>query len=76
MEILVCPSFKPPTYLEQYDGLIVPQEHLEGFKATMLLSSTPNAMCHAFSTIVKKASLQWLMRLLKYFIFLFKELAN
>ena len=58
MAILVPTTFKQPTNLEAYDGSINPQEHLKGFRATMLLLGAPDAiMCHAFSTTLKKDGL-------------------
>ena len=55
MAIHVPTTFKPPTNLEQYDGSINPQEHLEGFRATVLLFGAPNAiMCRALFTALKK----------------------
>ena len=64
MVILVSASFKPPTNREAYNESTDPQEHFEGFRATMLLSSTLDAiMCHAFSTTLKKARLRWFIGL-------------
>ena len=43
----------------------------------MLLFGTPDAItCHAFSTTLKKASLQWFVGLLKHFISHFHQLAD
>ena len=51
MEVLPTLAFKPPTNLEQYDGLTNLEEHLEGFRVTILLFNAPNAiMCYVFST--------------------------
>ena len=58
MQVLVPANFKPLTNLEQYDGSIDPQEHLEGFRVVMLLFGALNViMCCTFSTTLKKASL-------------------
>ena len=77
MAVLVPPSFKQPINLEAYDGFTNLQEHFEAFKATMMLSGTPNAiMCHAFSTTLKKASLQWFMGLPRNYISCFRQLTD
>ena len=58
MEVPVTSNFKPLTNLEQYNRLIDPQVHLEGFGVAMLVfGALDTIMCHAFSTKLKKTSL-------------------
>ena len=54
-----------------------PQEHLDDFRAAMLLSGAPNTiMCRAFSTTLKKAGLRWFMGLPKHSISRFCQLTD
>ena len=58
MVVLVPISFKLPTNLEQFDGFTNPQEHLKGFKATILHFGALDAIiCHAFFSTFKKIGL-------------------
>ena len=77
MAVPVPTNFKQPTDLEAHDGSTDPQEHLEGFRAAMLLSSILNMiMCRAFSLILKKADRRWFIGLPKNFISQFWQLAD
>ena len=66
MAVPALASFKPPMNLNAYDGSTDPQEHLEGFRAIILLLGVPDViMCRAFSTTLKKMGLRWFMGYLR-----------
>ena len=56
MEQLIPPRFKMPQ-TELYDGSFDPLDHLEAFKALMLLhGANDGTMCQAFLTILRKTT--------------------
>ena len=56
MEQVVPPRFKMPQ-TELYDGSSDPLDHLEAFKALMLLhGANDGTMCRAFSATLRKAA--------------------
>ncbi|XP_019418551.1 PREDICTED: uncharacterized protein LOC109329335 [Lupinus angustifolius] len=56
--------FTRPTNMDQSDGTVDPQDHLDAFKASMLFhEATDPIMCRAFPLTLKKAALQWFTRL-------------
>ena len=75
-----CPithKFQTPTHIDLYDGMTNPQDHLESFQWSMLLSGALYLiMCHAFSITLKKVRLRWFTTLLTQSISYFKQLAK
>ena len=76
MAALLPPHFKPLNRIDLYDDTIDPQDHIESFWASMLLSKAPNLIMHQALTTLKKASLRWFTTLPTQLIGNFKQLAN
>ena len=59
MEDPIPPWFKMPQ-TELYDGSAEPLDHLEAFKALMLLhGANEGTLCRAFPTTLRKTARQW-----------------
>lgn len=76
MQDSIPTNFKIP-YLESYDGLGYPLDHLESFQTLMLLCQVTDAVLYqALSLILKGMARHWYSSLKPGFIDSFKELAN
>ena len=64
-------------YLEPYDGLKDPLDHLNTFKTTLGLQQPPNeTLCRSFPTILKGAAREWFTKLPTSSIDNFEQLSN
>ncbi|XP_041027035.1 uncharacterized protein LOC121267253 [Juglans microcarpa x Juglans regia] len=76
MAVPLPPKFKIP-HIEAYDGSKDPLEHLETFKAHMILHGFPNEVaCRAFPITLKGAARSWFASLRPGTVDSFNELAH